>query len=292
MNGVLEQKPEWLRVKISTGGGCSNVRGIVKGQNLHTVCESARCPNLGECWSQGTATFMILGDVCTRNCRFCAVKTGKPEDVDWEEPKRVAEAVKSMSLRYAVVTSVTRDDLEDDGAGIWAEVIREIRNLSPEIKIEVLIPDFRGKKECLEKVLEAKPDVLNHNLETVPRLYSQVRPQAVYERSLELLSRAKEAGFVTKTGLMLGLGEKEGEIEDIMKNLTKISVDILTLGQYLRPTKEHLAVDRWVTPEEFTNWKKRGLELGFKSVESGPLVRSSYHAANSVANIEKNINIE
>ncbi|MFZ5807046.1 MAG: lipoyl synthase [Verrucomicrobiota bacterium] len=292
MEAIFQKKPEWLRVKATGGETCAQVRDLVRDQKLHTVCESARCPNIGECWNQGTATFMILGDVCARNCRFCAVGTGKPNAVDEEEPRRIAEAVRSMNLQYVVITSVTRDDLDDDGASAWADTIRAVRDLNPHTKIEVLIPDFRGKRNCLEKILEARPDVLGHNLETVPRLYSQVRPQAVYERSVELLWRAKEAGFITKTGFMLGIGEREQEIEDVIKNLTTIPVDILTLGQYLRPTQMHCPVDRWVTPEEFSFWKQKGLDCGFKIVESAPLVRSSYHASNSVAMMSNSIRIK
>jgi lipoic acid synthetase len=249
--------------------------------DLHTVCESARCPNMGECWEHGTATFMILGDICTRACGFCAVPSGKPVGPpDEEEPFRVAEAVARMGLRYAVVTSVNRDDQPDGGSQIFARTIQEIRNRVPGCRVEVLIPDFRGNWEALNAVLAVKPDVLNHNTETVPRLYRQVRKGAVYERSLELLRRAKEThpDVPTKTGLMLGLGEEPEEVLETMRDLAAQGTDILTLGQYLQPTREHLPVIRFVHPDEFAEYKRRGEEMGFKHVEAGPLVRSSYHA--------------
>jgi len=254
------------------------VRRRVDKHRLHTVCESARCPNLGECWARGTATFMILGDVCTRSCGFCAVKTGRPNELDWNEPARVAEAIRLMGLNYAVITSVARDELSDGGASIWAATIRAVRQVVPHCRIETLIPDFKGSEICLNRVLDAKPDVLNHNTETVPRLYRQVRPQARYERTLELLERAKARGFFTKSSLMLGIGEQEQELEQVLKDLRRAQVDILTLGQYLQPTTKHLPVARYLPPEEFADWKRRGLKMGFKVVESGPLVRSSYHA--------------
>ena len=274
----MERKPPWLRAKIPGGPGYLKVRNLVQDNRLHTVCESAHCPNLGECWSRGTATIMILGETCTRSCRFCAIATGKPTEVDWAEPARVADAVRIMGLQHAVITSVARDDLPDGGAEIWARTIRAVRNVNPQTHIEVLIPDFKGREESLSTVLEAGPDILNHNMETVRRLQKPVRVQAQYERSLEVLSRAKARGFVTKTGLMLGIGEKEAEIEETLADLAEERVDILTLGQYLRPTAKHLSIDRWVTPEEFARWKERALALGFGVCESGPLVRSSYHA--------------
>ncbi|NDC79740.1 MAG: lipoyl synthase [Verrucomicrobia bacterium] len=274
----MERKPPWLRAKIPGGPGYLKVRNLVQGNQLHTVCESAHCPNLGECWSRGTATIMILGETCTRSCRFCAIATGKPGAVDWGEPARVADAVRIMGLQHAVITSVARDDLPDGGAEIWARTVRAVRNVNPETHIEVLIPDFRGREESLNTVLDSAPDILNHNMETVCRLQKPVRVQAQYDRSLEVLSRAKARGFVTKTGLMLGIGEKEEEIEETLRDLADEKVDILTLGQYLRPTPKHLPVDRWVTPEEFARWKERALSLGFGVCESGPLVRSSYHA--------------
>ncbi len=274
----MARKPSWLRAKIPGGAAYNEIRNIVSLYHLHTVCESALCPNIGECWGRKTATLMILGDRCTRSCRFCAVTTAKPLGVDPEEPKNVALAIQAMGLKYAVITSVARDDLKDGGADIWAKTIREVRALNPHTKIEVLIPDFRGNRESLRKVLEAKPDVLNHNVETVPRLQKLVRPQARYDRSLEVLKTSAKEGFLTKTGLMLGIGETEKEIESTLLELRQVGVQILTLGQYLRPSKNHLPIDRWVHPEEFQSWKEYGLKIGFSHVESGPLVRSSYHA--------------
>jgi len=274
-------RPEWLRVKFFGGERYQDLKRIMRTLDLHTVCESARCPNMGECWEHGTATFMILGDICTRACGFCAVPSGKPVGPpDEEEPFRVAEAVARMGLRYAVVTSVNRDDQLDGGSQIFARTIQEIRNRVPGCKVEVLIPDFRGNWEALNAVLAVKPDVLNHNTETVPRLYRQVRKGAVYERSLELLRRAKEThpDVPTKTGLMLGLGEEPEEVLETMRDLAAQGTDILTLGQYLQPTREHLPVIRFVHPDEFAEYKRRGEEMGFKHVEAGPLVRSSYHA--------------
>jgi lipoic acid synthetase len=272
------RRPEWLKVRVPSGENFARLKGLIDGKRLNTVCEEARCPNMGECWHNGTATFMILGEVCTRSCGFCAVKTGKPPELDADEPMRVAEAVKAMGLRHAVITSVNRDELYDGGAQIFAETIRRTRELSPGATIEVLIPDFKGDEFALDTVLDAFPDILNHNMETVPRLYDLARPQARYERSLELLGRAKRRGFTTKTGMMLGLGERPEEVTAVMKDLRAVDCDILTLGQYLRPTKDHLPVDRYVTPGEFAAFKKSGKEMGFRHVESGPLVRSSYHA--------------
>lgn len=279
---IKERRPEWLRIKLQVNESFMKVRNIVSDHKLHTVCEEARCPNMSECWSRGTATFMILGDICTRSCGFCAVKTGKPVGLDIDEPRRVAQAVKLMGIKHAVITSVNRDDLKDGGAGIFAETIKKIREIVPECRVEVLIPDFKGDEKALDIVIEAKPDILNHNVETVPRLYKIVRPQAKYERSLKVLEYCKKHGLVTKTGLMLGIGEKTEEVIDVMKDLRSIDVDILTLGQYLQPTKMHLPVDRFVQPEEFEMLKKIGLEMGFKYVESGPLVRSSYHAESHI----------
>ncbi|MEM6821079.1 MAG: lipoyl synthase [Verrucomicrobiota bacterium] len=274
----VNRKPPWLRAKVPGGPEFRKVQDLIQDQSLHTVCSSAHCPNLGECWSRGTATVMILGEVCTRACNFCAIDTGRPPEVDFGEPARVAEAIKKMNLRYAVITSVARDELPDGGSEIWARTIRAVRYLNPETKIEVLIPDFKGQADQLYTVLDARPDILNHNLETVPRLQKAVRGRANYRHTTELLERAKAKGFVTKTGMMLGIGEDPEEIESTMKALAKIKVDILTLGQYLSPSQEHLPVDRWVTPEEFDYWKEFGLSIGFGVVESGPLVRSSYHA--------------
>jgi lipoic acid synthetase len=277
-----QRKPEWLKARVPGGENYSRLKSLIDKSRLHTVCEEARCPNMGECWNSGTATFMILGDVCTRSCGFCAVKTGRPEFLDKDEPRRVGEAVEIMKLRHAVITSVNRDELFDGGAQIFADTIREIRSRVPVCRIEVLIPDFVGSEQALNIVLDAQPDILNHNTETVPRLYKSVRPQAHYNRSLELLFRAKQKGFLTKSGLMLGLGETIEEVIDTMSDLREVECDILTLGQYLQPTQSHLPVERYVHPEEFAMLKQRGLEMGFRYIESGPLVRSSYHAAEQV----------
>jgi lipoic acid synthetase len=274
-------RPEWLRVRFLGGEKYQDLKRIMRTLDLHTVCESARCPNMGECWEHGTATFMILGDICTRACGFCAVPSGKPAGPpDEDEPLRVAEAVARMGLRYAVVTSVNRDDQPDGGAAIFARTIEEIRRRVPGCKVEVLIPDFRGDWNALNTVLATKPDVLNHNTETVPRLYRQVRKGALYERSLELLRRAKQThpDVPTKTGLMLGLGEEKGEVLGTLQDLAAQGTDILTLGQYLQPTREHLPIVRYVHPDEFAEFKALGEAMGFKHVEAGPLVRSSYHA--------------
>ena len=277
------QRPEWLKARIPAGREYARIDGIMRSQKLHTVCEEARCPNMGECWNLGTATFMILGDICTRSCGFCAVKTGRPDSgLDWDEPRRVAEAVELMKIRHAVITSVNRDERKDGGAPIFAETVRLIHERVPNCKIEVLIPDFKGSEEALNIVLSSKPDILNHNVETVPRLYRTVRPQAQYQQSLEVLQRAKQKGFVTKTGLMLGLGERTEEILGVFKDVCAVACDIVTLGQYLQPTKEHLPVDRYVHPDEFKMLKEAGLKMGFRHIESGPLVRSSYHAAGQV----------
>lgn len=272
--------PEWLKVPFPAGQNFQDIRSLIKRYQLHTVCESAHCPNIGECWNDRTATFMILGDICTRTCRFCAVKKNEtPSAIDCDEPFRVAEAVKKLNLNYVVITSVTRDDLDDGGASIFATTINEIYKVLPGCKIEVLIPDFKGKESSLKKVIEAKPSVLNHNLETVSRLYQKVRPQADYLRSLELLKRAKYAGMITKSGLMLGLGESNDEIIKVMHDLRTIECNILTLGQYLQPSSDHLPIDRYLSPDEFDQMKFEALKMGFDYVESGPLVRSSYHAA-------------
>jgi len=281
-NAPRFSRPEWLKVPIPGGENYSRLKNLMRAEDLHTVCEEARCPNMGECWNHGTATFMILGDVCTRSCGFCAVKTGRPAELDAGEPVRVARAIKLMGLRHAVITSVNRDELYDGGAQIFAETIRQVRALNPGTKIEVLIPDFQGEEFALDIVLDAFPDILNHNLESVPRMYKVVRPQAKYERSLELLRRAKRRGFVAKTGLMLGIGERTDEVIEVMRDVRAVGCDILTLGQYLQPTKAHLPVDRFVPPDEFAMLKDQGLRMGFKHVESGPLVRSSYHAEQHV----------
>lgn len=274
-----QRKPEWLRMKMPHGAGYSKLHELVTQNRLHTVCQSAKCPNMGECWALGTATLMILGNVCTRSCRFCHIATGRPPELDLDEPRRVGDAVAKMNLRHVVITSVNRDELPDGGAGVWAETIRQIHVQSPGTTVEVLIPDFCGKWDALQIVLDQKPDILNHNLETVPRLYRTVRPQAKYERSLNLLQIAKQQGFTTKTGIMVGIGEDLSEIESLMDDLVAISCDILTIGQYLQPTPEHLKVERWVRPEEFVQFKQIGQGKGLRHVESGPMVRSSYHAA-------------
>ena len=279
---VLGRKPSWLKMKLPRGEGYLRLMRLVTDQRLHTVCQSAKCPNMGECWSAGTATLMILGDVCTRSCGFCHIATGRPPTLDLDEPARVGRAVAAMGLKHTVITSVNRDELSDGGAAVWAETIRQVRLQAPDTRIEVLIPDFAGDWEALQKVLDQKPDILNHNIETVPRLYKQVRPQAKYRRSLELLQIAKRQGFIAKTGMMLGLGEQEHEIDAVLDDLVAIGCDILTLGQYLQPTPAHLPVVRWVHPEEFAQWKRRGEERGIRHVESGPLVRSSYHAEKQV----------
>jgi len=272
--------PDWLRVKAPVGEGYQELKKLVTSHSLHTVCESARCPNIGECWNSRTATFMLLGDVCTRSCGFCAVRTGRPAPLDLAEPRKVAEAVERLGLRYAVITSVTRDDLEMGGAEIFAATIYEIRQRRPSCQVEVLIPDFKGNWEALALVIEARPDVLNHNLETVPRLYRRVRPQAKYDRSIELLRRAKELadGLLTKSGLIVGLGETSDEVEAVMRDLVQVGLDILTIGQYLRPSLDHLPVEKFYSPEEFRAFREMGESLGIPHVESAPLVRSSYHA--------------
>lgn len=272
------RRPAWLKVKIPTGENYFSLKQLVLDKKLNTVCEDARCPNIAECWARKVATFMILGDTCTRSCGFCSVKLGKPDTPDFDEPRRVAESVKQLGLKHAVITSVNRDDLKYGGADIFALVIKEINRLVPGCKVEVLIPDFRGIWEALDIVIDAKPDILSHNIETVKRLYHFVRPQAIYERTLELLSIAKEKGAVTKSGFMVGLGETDEEITVVMKDLRSVNCDIVTIGQYLRPTKEHLPVQRYVHPNDFIKYKQIGFELGFRHVESGALVRSSYHA--------------
>lgn len=276
------RKPPWLKMKMPAGDEYFNLLNLVNEQNLHTVCQSAKCPNMGECWAAGTATLMILGDVCTRSCGFCHIATGRPPTLDLDEPRRVGHAVRQMNLKHVVITSVNRDELPDGGAQIWAETIQEIRSQSPGTSVEVLIPDFCGDWDALQVVLNEKPEILNHNIESVPRLYFKVRPQAKYHRSLKLLQIAKQQGLTTKTGMMLGIGEEENEIDSVLDDLVSIGVDILTLGQYLQPTAKHLPVERWVHPDEFVQWKQRGEERGVRHVESGPMVRSSYHAEKQV----------
>ncbi len=273
-------KPTWLRAKAPVGDNFHNLKKLARGLSLHTVCESAQCPNIGECWNHKTATFMLLGDICTRRCGFCAVPKGRPEPIDWNEPRRVAEAVATLGLKHAVITSVNRDDDNIGSAKVFAETIREIRELTPDCRIEVLIPDFQGLEESLRIVLDAKPEVLNHNTETVPRLYRAVRSGARYERTLRLLERAKEISpeIATKSGVMVGLGESTEELVEVFHDLGTRGVDILTVGQYLRPSKDHLPIARFYTPEEFVHLRNEALRFGFRHVESGPMVRSSYHA--------------
>ena len=272
------RKPKWLRVKLPDSPAYREVRQVVDALGLHTVCKSAHCPNIGECWSRGTATLMILGDICTRSCTFCAVQTGRPDKPDLGEPAHAAEAVAEMNLKHCVITSVARDDLKDGGAAIWAATIRAIRYRNPHTAIEILIPDFRGRRDSLDVVLDAEPDILNHNMETVNRLQRPVRKTARYERTLWVLKYSKMRGFLTKSGIMLGIGEKRDEVAQTLRDLRGAGTEIITIGQYLQPTPEHAPIDRWVTPEEFAEWKEFGLSIGFGVVESGPLVRSSYHA--------------
>jgi lipoic acid synthetase len=279
----LLPRPEWIRARAPQGAGYERLRGLMRGLDLHTVCEEAHCPNLGECWSRGTATFMILGDVCTRACGFCAVRTGLPgQPPDEREPARVADAVARMGLRHAVVTSVNRDDQADGGAGIFAATIRSIRERVPRCAVEVLVPDFKGRWEALQLVLDARPDILNHNVETVPRLYRQARSGASFPRSLELLERSKAQGLLTKSGVMVGLGEERAELEETIRAIRAAGTDVLTVGQYLRPSPQHLPVLRYYSPAEFDELKGFALSLGYAHVESGPLVRSSYHADQQV----------
>ncbi|MDE0987468.1 MAG: lipoyl synthase [Schleiferiaceae bacterium] len=273
------KKPKWLRVKLPTGENYKNVRGLVDKYKLHTICESGHCPNMGECWGAGTATFMILGNICTRSCGFCNVATGRPLSVDWEEPEKVARSVKLMQIKHAVLTSVDRDDLADGGSIIWKETVDAIRRISPNTTMETLIPDFKGELHNVDRIIEANPEIVSHNIETVRRLTRKVRIQAQFDRSLSVLKYLKEKGIQrTKSGIMLGLGETEDEVLDAMKDLRKADVDVVTIGQYLQPTSRHLPVVEFVTPEVFERLKEIGLKMGFKHVESGPLVRSSYHA--------------
>lgn len=277
---MRQPKPQWLRAKAPFGDNFHSLKKLARDLGLHTVCESAQCPNIGECWNHKTATFMLLGDICTRRCGFCAVPKGKPEAIDWQEPRRVAEAVATLGLKHAVITSVNRDDDNVGGAKIFAETVRRIHELTPDCRVEVLIPDFQGREGPLRTVLDARPDVLNHNTETVPRLYRAVRAGARYERTLDLLENAKKIspGMVTKSGVMVGLGESMDELVEVFRDLGRRGVDLLTIGQYLRPSKDHLPIARFYTPDEFYFMKTEALRFGFRHVESGPLVRSSYHA--------------
>lgn len=272
-------KPKWLRVKLPTGKKYTQLRGLVDKYDLHTICTSGSCPNMGECWGEGTATFMILGNVCTRSCGFCGVKTGRPEQVDWAEPEKVARSIKIMGIKHAVITSVDRDDLKDMGSIIWAETVNAIRRMNPETTLETLIPDFQGIHSHLDRIVQVAPEVVSHNMETVRRLTREVRIQAKYDRSLSVLKYLKEQGINrTKSGIMLGLGEMEEEVLETMKDLRQADVDVLTIGQYLQPSKKHLPVKEFILPEQFEKYEKIGLEMGFRHVESGALVRSSYKA--------------
>lgn len=275
---VRIKKPKWLRVKLPTGENYRKVRGLVDEHKLHTICESGNCPNMGECWGEGTATFMILGNVCTRSCGFCAVQTGRPDNVDEFEPGKVAHSVKTMGIKHAVITSVDRDDLKDGGSAIWAQTVRAIRKQSPKTTLETLVPDFAGNWDNLQVVIDVAPEIVSHNIETVRRLTKEVRIQAKYDRSLEVLFRLKKGGMKTKSGIMLGLGETHQEVIEAMEDLRSVNVDIVTIGQYLQPTPKHLPIDEFVTPERFAEYKELGLKMGFRFVESGPLVRSSYRA--------------
>lgn len=276
------RRPEWLKVKAPSGKSYTNLKTMMRSKKLHTVCEEAHCPNIGECWHSGTATFMILGDTCTRSCSFCAIKTGRPGTINEQEPMEVADAVRRMGVKHAVITSVNRDELEDQGSRIWRDTILEVRKINPGVTVEVLIPDFKGDIPTLERVFEARPDILNHNMETVPRLYKTIRPQAKYERSLKVLKHSYDFGLKTKTGIMVGIGEEMDEVIALMEDLRKINTHILTIGQYLQPSPQHAPVDRFVHPDEFAEYERIGLEMGFMHVESGPLVRSSYHAEKHV----------
>ncbi|WP_276502147.1 lipoyl synthase [Terrimonas pollutisoli] len=276
------KKPDWLRVKLPIGESYKHVRNLVDTHKLHTICESGNCPNMGECWGAGTATFMILGNVCTRSCGFCAVATGRPEAVDWDEPQRVAEAIHLMKVKHAVITSVDRDELKDGGSIIWQNTIRAVKALNPETTLETLIPDFKGKKEDIDRIIEAAPEVVSHNIETVERLTRQVRIQAKYWRSMEVIRILKEGGRRTKSGIMLGLGEKKEEVIQTIRDLKDNGCDVITIGQYLQPTAKHLPVQRFVHPDEFAEYREIGYSLGLDYVESGPLVRSSYHSERHV----------
>ena len=277
-------KPKWLRVKLPTGQKYTELRGLVDKYNLHTICTSGSCPNMGECWTEGTATFMILGNICTRSCGFCGVKTGRPETVDWAEPEKVARSIKIMKIKHAVITSVDRDDLKDMGSIIWAETVKAIRRMNPETTLETLIPDFQGVTRNIDRIIAVSPEVVSHNMETVKRLTREVRIQAKYERSLEVLRYLKEQGINrTKSGIMLGLGETEAEVIQTMEDLRNVGLDIVTLGQYLQPSKRHLSVKEFIAPEQFKKYEKIGLQMGFRHVESGALVRSSYKAHKHIA---------
>ncbi len=272
-------KPKWLRVKLPTGKKYTELRGLVDKYDLHTICTSGSCPNMGECWSEGTATFMILGNVCTRSCGFCGVKTGRPDTIDWDEPEKVARSIKLMKIKHAVITSVDRDDIKDMGSIVWAETVKAIRRMNPETTLETLIPDFQGNERNIDRIIAVKPEVVSHNMETVKRLTREVRIQAKYERSLQVLKYLKDQGIArTKSGIMLGLGEQEDEVIQTLRDLRSVNLDIVTIGQYLQPSKKHLPVKQFITPDQFKKYETIGLELGFRHVESGALVRSSYKA--------------
>ena len=279
---IKRNKPDWLRVKLPIGESYKHVRGLVDTHKLHTICESGNCPNMGECWGEGTATFMILGNVCTRSCGFCAVATGRPESVDWDEPQRVAEAIMLMKVKHAVITSVDRDELKDGGSIIWYNTIKAVKSLTPGTTLETLIPDFKGEKENIQRVIDAAPEVVSHNIETVERLTKQVRIQAKYWRSMEVIKTLKQGGMRTKSGIMLALGEKKEEVIQTLQDLANAGCDVVTIGQYLQPTKKHLNVQRFAHPDEFAEYKEIGYSLGLDYVESGPLVRSSYHSERHV----------
>ena len=278
------RRPDWIKVRAPHGESYDFLKGLMRSKKLHTVCEEAMCPNIGECWGSGTATFLIMGDTCTRSCGFCDIKTGRPAPLDWEEPERVAQAVRQMNLRHVVITSVNRDERKDGGAPIFALLIQRIREVQPGCSIEVLIPDFKGSEAALKTVMDTRPEILNHNVETVPRLFRKVQPQDRYEWAMATLGNAKrmEPDVLTKSGIMVGLGETFDEVVEVMRDLVNLKVDILTIGQYLQPSKKHLPIERYYTPDEFAEFKRIGLEMGFRWVESGPLVRSSYHAEQQV----------
>lgn len=285
----LYKKPPWLKVKLPVGENYRKVRQLVDTYKLHTICESGNCPNMGECWGAGTATFMILGNVCTRSCSFCAVATGRPQALDLDEPRRVAEAVELMGVKHCVITSVNRDELKDRGAGVWAATIREVKKRNPNTTLEVLIPDVKANWEALQMIIDEGADVISHNMETVRDLYRKVRPQAKYERSLEQLDRTKKAGARTKSGFMVGLGETDEQVEELMRDLNAVGLDVLTIGQYLQPTKLHLNVHSFVSPDRFKMYQRMGEAIGFDYVESGPLVRSSYHSERHIAGYKEKL---
>ena len=279
---TIGRRPEWLKVRAPGGERYSDIKKMMRAKSLHTVCEEARCPNIGECWGAGTATFMILGDTCTRSCSFCDIKTGRPGAVNPHEALDVARSIQQMNLKHAVITSVDRDELEDQGSNHWAQTIIKIKEINPDTTIEVLIPDFQGDKTCLDRVIDAEPTIISHNLETVPRLYKRIRPQAKYQRSLDVLEYIQQRGIKSKAGIMVGIGETDDEVIELMKDLVPIKLDVFTIGQYLQPSVQHAPVDRFVHPDTFKRFKEIGLELGIPYVESGPLVRSSYHAERHV----------